>query len=280
MSINLPLIFLAAVIITGLIWLFDLLVLKKPRREKQAVIDAQFEGRSLDDPTTQKLHEEASLAVREPVIVEYAKSFFPLLLVVFVLRSFLFEPFQIPSGSMIPTLKIGDFIIVNKHSYGIRNPITNKTVISVGEPVRGDVAVFFPPHQPTTYYIKRVIGLPGDEISYNDHVLTINGVEVKENLLSMVPAVNPQYRFLTETLDGREYQVHKNLIPGYLSRRNNLVVPEGHYFMMGDNRDHSSDSRDWGTVSETALVGRAVVVWMHWDNFFSIPSFSTAGKIH
>lgn len=279
MSINLPLIFLIAVVVAGLIWLFDVLVLQKPRREKQAAIDAQFSGRSLEDANTKALYEEASAQIKEPTLVEYAKSFFPLLLIVFVLRSFFYEPFQIPSGSMIPTLKIGDFILVNKFTYGIRNPITNETMIATGQPKRGDVAVFFPPHQPDIYYIKRVIGLPGDRISYNDHVLTINGIEISETLIARVPAVNAQYRLIKETVDGHEYQVHKNIIPGYLSRRNEVIVPDGHYFMMGDNRDHSSDSRDWGVVSETALVGRADAVWMHWDSFFSIPSFSHVGAI-
>lgn len=279
MSINLPLVFFIAVVVAGLIWLFDALVLQKPRREKQKAIEAQFAGRSLDDANTKALYDEAMGRIKEPTLVEYAKSFFPLLLIVFVLRSFFYEPFQIPSGSMIPTLKIGDFILVNKFTYGIRNPITNDTLIEMDSPKRGDVAVFFPPHQPQTYYIKRVIGLPGDRISYNDHVLTINGIEVNETLIARVPAVNAQYRLVKETLDGGEYQVHKNIIPGYLSRRNELVVPDGHYFMMGDNRDHSSDSRDWGVVSEKALVGRADVVWMHWDSFFSIPSFSNVGAI-
>lgn len=279
MSINLPLVFFIAVVVAGLIWLFDALVLQKPRREKQKAIETQFAGRSLDDANTKALYDEAMGRIKEPTLVEYAKSFFPLLLIVFVLRSFFYEPFQIPSGSMIPTLKIGDFILVNKFTYGIRNPITNDTLIEMDSPKRGDVAVFFPPHQPQTYYIKRVIGLPGDRISYNDHVLTINGIEVNETLVARVPAVNAQYRLVKETLSGHEYQVHKNIIPGYLSRRNELVVPEGHYFMMGDNRDHSSDSRDWGVVSEKALVGRADVVWMHWDSFFSIPSFSDVGAI-
>lgn len=279
MSINLSLVFLVLTLVAGVVWLIDALFFQKKREARQAAVTAQFSDRAHDDPAVQAQLQTALDKVREPSVVEYAKSFFPILVVVFVLRAFLYEPFQIPSGSMIPTLKIGDFILVNKHSYGVRNPVTNSVMIATGEPKRGDVAVFFPPHQPTTYYIKRVIGVPGDVISYNDHVLTVNGVEIEQTFVSQIPAVNPRLRVVGETLNGHHYLTHKHLVPGYLSRRNNVVVPEGHYFMMGDNRDESSDSRDWGMVSEEALVGRATVVWMHWKNFLSIPSFADVRKI-
>src|SRR5690554_6724288 len=176
MSINLPLILTLAVFITGLIWLYDVLVLARPRREALAAVDQQFSKLNLAEEQKQAAYAEArETAGREPVLVEYSKSFFPVLLVVFVLRSFLVEPFQIPSGSMEPTLDIGDFILVNKFTYGIRLPVINKEIIPINKPERGEVMVFFPPHQPKTYFIKRVIGLPGDEISYINHQLTING---------------------------------------------------------------------------------------------------------
>jgi signal peptidase I len=140
--------------------------------------------------------------------------------------------------------------------------------------------VFFPPHAPDTYYIKRVIGLPGDHISYNNHVLTINGQVIPEKLEAVLPVGAPYQRLVKETIDGKEFTAYKHLIPGDLSRQGSWVVPEGHYFMMGDNRDNSYDSRGWGFVSEDAIVGKAFAVWMHWETFFSIPSFNHAGVIH
>lgn len=279
-SINLPLILTLAVLVTGLVWLFDALVLARPRKEKVAAVEKQFSGMALETEQQKTAYEDAkSVAGREPVLVEYAKSFFPVLFIVFFLRSFLVEPFQIPSGSMIPTLEVGDFILVNKFAYGIREPITNTQLIPVGKPQRGDVMVFFPPHAPDTYYIKRVIGIPGDHISYINHVLTINGKVIEEKLLAELPVGAPYYRTVTETIDDKTFTANKHLQPGHLSVRGSWVVPEGHYFMMGDNRDNSLDSRDWGTVSEDAIVGKAFAVWMHWDKFLSIPSFDHVGVI-
>lgn len=279
-SINLPLILTLAVLVTGLVWLFDAFVLARPRKEKVAAVEKQFCGMALDTEQQKTAYEDAkSVAGREPVLVEYAKSFFPVLFIVFFLRSFLVEPFQIPSGSMIPTLEVGDFILVNKFAYGIREPITNTQLIPVGKPQRGDVMVFFPPHAPDTYYIKRVIGIPGDHISYINHVLTINGKVIEEKLLAELPVGAPYYRTVTETIDDKTFTANKHLQPGHLSVRGSWVVPEGHYFMMGDNRDNSLDSRDWGTVSEDAIVGKAFAVWMHWDKFLSIPSFDHVGVI-
>jgi signal peptidase I len=279
-SINLPLILTLAVLVTGLVWLFDALVLARPRKEKVAAVDKQFTGMALETEQQKTAYEDAkSVAAREPVLVEYAKSFFPVLFIVFFLRSFLVEPFQIPSGSMIPTLEVGDFILVNKFAYGIREPITNTQLIPVSKPQRGDVMVFFPPHAPTTYYIKRVIGVPGDHISYINHVLTINGKVIEEKLVAELPAGAPYLRMVKETIDDKTFTAFKHLQPGPLSVRGSWVVPEGHYFMMGDNRDNSLDSRDWGVVSENAIVGKAFAVWMHWDKFFSVPSFDHVGVI-
>lgn len=279
-SINLPLILTLAVLITGLVWLFDALVLARPRKAKLAAVEKQFAGVALETDAQKNAFEDAkAVAAQEPAVVEYSKSFFPVLFIVFFLRSFLVEPFQIPSGSMIPTLQIGDFILVNKFAYGIRMPVLNKEVIPVGKPQRGDVMVFFPPHAPETYYIKRVIGIPGDRISYNNHVLTINGNIVPEKLGAMLPVGEPRLRLVTETIDGKEFTAYKHLIPGSLSRRGTWEIPAGHYFMMGDNRDNSLDSREWGFVSEDAIVGKAFAIWMHWDTFFSIPSFSRASAI-
>jgi len=300
MSINLPLILSLAVLVTGLIWLFDALVWARPRKQRLDAIDQQFAGflkqpvpdadadKSVkaDYETRLSAYQSAhDVAGHQPSFVEFSKSFFPVLLLVFVLRSFLAEPFQIPSGSMEPTLDVGDFILVNKYTYGIRLPVLNKKIISVNDPERGDVMVFFPPHLPETYFIKRVIGLPGDEIEYRNHQLFINGELVQESAEERLPTGNPYYRRVHETIDGKEFTTHKNLIPGELSgepRRGfagKWKVPEGHYFMMGDNRDHSSDSRQWLFVSEDAIVGKAFAIWMHWDSLFSIPSFDRVGKI-
>jgi signal peptidase I len=298
MNFNLPLILTLAVFITGLVWLFDALVLARPRKQKIAAVDHQFigvktsseavgSGPKTTDERAQAAYESArAAAAKEPALIEYSKSFFPVLLLVFVLRSFIAEPFQIPSGSMEPTLEVGDFILVNKFTYGIRLPVINKKIIDINQPKRGDVMVFFPPHMPETYFIKRVIGLPGDQIKYINHVLYINGEVVEENLQALLPAGNPYYRQVTETIDDRTFATKKNLEPGILSGQPNVryagtwQVPDGYYFMMGDNRDNSADSRDWGVVSEDAIVGKAFAVWMHWDSLFSIPSFGRAGVIN
>jgi signal peptidase I len=174
---------------------------------------------------------------------------------------------------------VGDFILVNKFAYGLRVPVLNKVFIPVSKPQRGDVMVFFPPHQPKTYFIKRVIGLPGDHISYNNHVLSINGKVIEEKLVAELPAGAPVLRMVTENIDDKEFTAYKHIQPSRLSVRGSWVVPEGNYFMMGDNRDNSGDSRVWGTVSEDAIVGKAFAVWMHWEEFLSIPSFSNVGVV-
>jgi len=205
-----------------------------------------------------------------------------------VLRSFLVEPFQIPSSSMVPTLEVGDFILVNKFTYGIRLPVIRTKVIDINDPKRGDVMVFFPPHE-KRYFIKRVVGLPGDRIDYIDNQLFINGAKIAEELQAQLPANRPFYEIYKEALGDIEHQTQKNI--GYianfsdredgLKRRysNNYIIPEGHYFMMGDNRNNSSDSRVWGPVPEENIVGKAFAIWMHWEGLSSLPSFSRVGTI-
>lgn len=248
MDINFPLVLLILVIISGFVWFLDKLVLAKKRA---------------DGPT--------------PTWIEYSGSFFPVLLVVFVLRSFLYEPFQIPSGSMIPTLKVGDFILVNKYSYGLRLPVSGSKVVSIGSPERGDVMVFFPPND-DRYFIKRVIGLPGDEIRIVNNQLYVNGEAAKQEPLAEI-SDDPRFVLAEENLTGVKHRIQKGRIPGRLGRNYSIVVPDGHYFMVGDNRDNSSDSRVWGPVPEKNIVGKAVAVWMHWQSFKSLPSFSGAGRI-
>jgi signal peptidase I len=209
--------------------------------------------------------------------VEFMGSLAPVLGLVLVLRSFVVEPFQIPSSSMVPTLKVGDFILVNKWTYGIRLPVVRNKIIELNSPERGDVMVFFPPHE-ERYFIKRVVGLPGDEIHVLNGVLYINGDKMTQKVLvDEKPA--PRSVVMTEDLTGVEHAMQKRLLPTRLSQNFTAVVPEGHYFMMGDNRDNSSDSRVWGPVPEDRIVGRAFARWMFWDKFFSLPSFERAGKI-
>lgn len=207
-------------------------------------------------------------------LVENARSLTPILALVFFIRSFLFEPFQIPSGSMEKTLLIGDFILVNKFNYGIRMPVWRNKLISNNDPERGDVMVFFPPHK-DQYYIKRVVGLPGDLVEYNNKVLTING-EVQEQVLMPIRK-RSLFQDRIEKLGNVEHKIKINIA----TQRNENIsirVPDGHYFMLGDNRDNSQDSRSWGAVSEKRIVGKAVAIWMHKEPGWNLPSFKRAGS--
>lgn len=204
-----------------------------------------------------------------PLIVEYAKSFFPIFLIVLILRSFIFEPFKIPSGSMMPTLLIGDFILVNKYDYGIRLPVLNNKVIENETPERGDIVVFRYPEDPSIPYIKRVVGLPGDKISYGNKTLYINDISVTQVLNGRYNASGSG-----KMMDGVSLRIenlgeakHEILIsPNRPSQELEVQVPEGHYFVLGDNRDNSKDSRFWGFVPDENLVGRAFMIWMNWDS--------------
>jgi signal peptidase I len=216
-----------------------------------------------------RLREEKSgVSARMPLIVEYSKAFFPVILAVFLLRAFIVEPFRIPSGSMLPSLFIGDFILVSKSSYGIKLPVLKRQIAPVGLPDRGDVMVFRFPKNPKTNFIKRVIGTPGDIVSYHNKRLSINGNPLP---LEEVELVNWQ----TEDQDGRvqtflesvNEESHTIMIDSQRSSGSIRVkVPEGHYFVMGDNRDHSNDSRYWGFVPEEFIVGKAFFIWFSWDS--------------
>jgi len=220
--------------------------------------------------TTESDSREAPGALQ--ILVEYARSFFPVLLFVLIIRSFIFEPFRIPSGSMMPTLLEGDFIFVQKFAYGLRLPVTETKVIETGNPERGDVIVFRLPSDPSINYIKRVIGLPGDEVVYERQRLTINGETVS---LQRGADATFDVPVFVEDLDGR---VHDILVsnPQFSTRDGTYRVPEGHYFVMGDNRDRSRDSRFIGAVPERFLVGEAVRVWMHFVPW-SMPDWARIG---
>jgi signal peptidase I len=198
------------------------------------------------------------------------------LAVVFVLRSFLYEPFQIPSSSMVPTLEVGDYILVNKYHYGIRLPIVRTKVVDLTSPQRGDVMVFFAPHMNDTYFIKRVIGLPGDRVSYRGKQIFVNETAVPREWQGF-SGNQGRNRVGEEQLGDNPHLMQVDT--GVLARDFSVTVQPGHYFMMGDNRDNSSDSRIWGQVPERDIVGKAVAIWMHWDSFFSVPSFSRVGAI-
>jgi signal peptidase I len=245
-------ILVAATVLTGVIWGLDSWLLK-PKR----MAAAQASGVAPEN-------------VREPVAVEYARSFFPVILIVLLIRSFLFEPFRIPSDSMMPTLLDGDFIFVNKYAYGLRLPVVNAKIVAIDAPQRGDVIVFRLPSDPATNYIKRLVGLPGDRISVRDDQLYVNGERVPVRLdgfyrgVGQSGARNPNARLGIEKLGNTEHQV---LYQDRRPRDYDEVVPEGHYFFMGDNRDNSRDSRfpEVGFVPERNLVGKAVRIWLNWD---------------
>jgi signal peptidase I len=263
---------------SGLIWLLDALFLAPGRRRALAALQSEYPGWEEEGSAAAgKYQARAREVASQPTVVEYARSFFPVLLVVFVLRSFLVEPFQIPSSSMVPTLQVGDYILVNKYTYGIRLPVLRTKVMSLNEPQRGDVMVFFPPHMNDTYFIKRVVGLPGDTITYRNKRLYVNGEPVDREPLGVLPIGDSRFEMGMEILGERRHlmQVDQMRQPRDFS----LVVKDGHYFMMGDNRDNSSDSRIWGQVPEKDIVGKAFAIWMHWDSLFSIPSFSRVGLI-
>ncbi len=209
----------------------------------------------------------------DPAVVDYARSFFPVFLLVLLLRSFLFEPFRIPSDSMTPTLLHGDFILVNKFDYGIRLPVVNEKVVDLGEPARGDIVVFRYPVDSKTPYIKRVIGVPGDHVVYRNKKLTINGKEMPLSLTGVFHTDgiardnNGMYEY-REQLGPLQHNILM-LPPDYpamMSDNVDLIVPEGSYFVMGDNRDNSKDSRYWGFVPDENLVGRAFFIWMNWSS--------------
>lgn len=296
---NFALVMLVLLVITGAVWLFDVFFLRRTRDSavrgelEQAAVhlqplpgesDAQYRSRK-----DEKLEEIRARVPKEPWWVEYSKSFFPVILVVFLLRSFLVEPFKIPSGSMIPTLLVGDFILVNKFTYGIRLPVINLKILDVKHPQRGEVMVFRYPENPSQDYIKRVIGVPGDTVAYVDKQLTINGQKVP-----LTPQGDYQYaesglnyttsRQLSEELDSHTHSVlitpeiavqvgnvrafpHRENCE-YNDRGQGFVcrVPEGHYFLMGDNRDRSSDSRYWGFVPERNIVGKAFMIWWNFGD--------------
>jgi len=252
------LIMFIALLVTGIIWAADHFIWKPVR------------GRTAESlRNAGKPDAEVNGARHEPLIVEYARAFFPVILFVFLLRSFLVEPFRIPSGSMMPGLLAGDFILVNKFTYGLRLPIINQKVVNLSAPERGDVMVFRYPADPSINYIKRVIGLPGDRIVYRDKKLYINNLPMPQAPMGDYTYENESgrnvifARRIQESFNGKLHDIL--LSEGQNSNVLEFNVPDGHYFMMGDNRDRSNDSRYWGMVPEANVVGRAFLIWFSWN---------------
>lgn len=285
--------------VSGAIWLLDRLLLAGARKRRAAAFEAMA-ALSPEEREARSRH-----ALQESTAVEYARSFFPVLLLILLFRSFIAEPFKIPSGSMMPTLLVGDFILVNKFAYGLRLPVLNKKIVGIGEPKRGDVFVFrYPgyscvrggrversgnpcsePIVPVRKedYIKRVIGLPGDEITYRDKTLYINGQQITQTPLG--PYVGPSEagrsmagaQVMQEDLGDVQHRMMEN--PQiWVGHEGTWKVPDGMYFAMGDNRDNSADSRFWGFVPEANLVGRAFLIWMNFDNGVDFSRIGTVIK--
>jgi signal peptidase I len=302
---NFALLLFMATVVTGVYWLAEQFYFLPKRQIAAALLEQQAVARQAElakmgiaktEIHGQEMQQAQSKIIMQPWWLDWTAGLFPVIVIVFLLRSFLFEPFKIPSGSMIPTLLVGDLILVNKFTYGVRLPVINTKILEMGQPQRGDVMVFRYPPKPSLDYIKRVIGVPGDEVSYLNKQLAINGKP-------LVTTALPEYfdedsmhysKQFEETIprEGGENK-HKLLnddnrpafIPGtdnfafkqncnYSAQGVVCKVPEGHYFMMGDNRDNSLDSRYWGFVPEKNIVGKAFFVWMNFGNLRRVGAFN------
>lgn len=293
---NFALILFILMIVTGIIWFLDVFHLSKKRKkiadETLAAWDKKqagllSEGIKPDEKAREELREKL---LKQPIWIEYSGSFFPVIAAVFFLRSFLYEPFKIPSSSMLPTLEVGDFILVNKYTYGIRLPVVNQKIVSINDPQRGDMVVFKYPKEPSLDYIKRVVGVGGDEVIYRDKQLIVNGEVARYQPMpdyldterlnyarQFIEKIGPiEHRILTEekrpsyVLNPDAYPYRDMCI--YNTDGFACKVPKGHYFMMGDNRDNSLDSRYWGFVPDEYIVGKAFFVWMNLNDMKRIGS--------
>ncbi len=297
---NFALLLFMATVVTGLYWLAERYYFLPQRNQAAALLDSEAAQRTakLDKLGIKQVDSDLVLAkaqlLQQPWWLDWTAGLFPVIAVVFLLRSFLFEPFKIPSGSMIPTLWVGDLILVNKFHYGVRLPVINKKITDGNQPQRGDVMVFRYPPKPTLDYIKRVVGVPGDEVAYINKRLSINGKPVvtsqipeffDEDAMRYFPQFEEQLNGVTHRLlndESRRAGISDAEVMDFAQRGNcrysaeGVVckVPEGHYFMMGDNRDNSLDSRYWGFVPDKNIVGKAFFVWMNFGNLKRIGSFN------
>lgn len=295
---NFALLLLLLTLVTFAYWLAERLRFKPAREAAAATLESQDGARRANlakmgiDKVDGDVVEAKRRLLAQPWWLDWTAGLFPVILIVFLLRSFLFEPFKIPSGSMVPTLMVGDLILVNKFHYGVRLPVLNKKIIANHDPQRGDVMVFRYPVDPRVDYIKRVVGVPGDEVAYLNQKLTINGQPVPtqalgefydEDSLRYVPMFSEQlgpveHRILVDPRrpaffggDQKAFPMHENC--RYPPEGVICKVPPGHYYMMGDNRDNSQDSRFWGFVPDENIVGKAFFVWMNFGNLRRIGAF-------
>ena len=298
---NFALLLFMATVVTGVYWLAERFYFL-PQRQK-AANNLQVQTDQLRTNLNQQgitkvdnvdLDNAKAQLMQQPWWLDWTAGLFPVILVVFLLRSFLFEPFKIPSGSMIPTLLVGDLILVNKYHYGVRLPVINKKITEGNKPQAGDVMVFRYPPKPSLDYIKRVVGVPGDEVAYLNKRLTINGKAIAtanlpeffdEDAMRYFPQFEERLGAAKHKLlndDGRRAGISDAEALDFVGRAGcrysaeGVVckVPDGHYFMMGDNRDNSLDSRYWGFVPEANIVGKAFYVWMNFGNLKRIGSFN------
>ena len=294
---NFALLLFLATFVTGLYWVAERLWYLPRRRRAAAELEAQARERDARlagqgvAPVEEDVAEAKHKILAQPWWLDWTAGLFPVILAVFVLRSFLFEPFKIPSGSMIPTLLVGDLILVNKFTYGLRLPVVNTKLTQGTPPKRGDVMVFRYPPKPSLDYIKRVVGVPGDEVAYLNKKLTINGQPVETNKLPdfFDPDAMRYFRQFEERLGEKNHRLlNDDERPAFVAGVDDFPfkqncrysvegvvcrVPEGHYFMMGDNRDNSLDSRYWGFVPDKNIVGRAFLIWMNFANLSRVGSF-------
>jgi signal peptidase I len=244
MHFNFPLILVILTVVSGLIWLIDMLFFARRRKAE---------------------------AKKMPVLIDYARSFFPILLVVLIIRSFIIQPFRVPTGSLEPTILPNEFVLVNQFAYGLRLPAINTKVFNVGEPKKGDIVVFRFPPNPKVDFIKRVVGTPGDHVVYKNKVLYINGKEMKQTYtkdgVDIEPEGNIPVQVKEENLSGVKHDIIlRKDDDGSVGTEVDVVVPKKMYFMMGDNRDGSADSRYWGFVPEANLDGKGFFIWLSWDS--------------
>lgn len=267
MNFDFALLLTVLTLLTGVVWLIDALLFARKRKEAARAVEGE---------------EAQATALRPTAVVEYSKSFFPVLLIVLVFRSFVFEPFRIPSGSMLPNLLIGDFIVVNKYAYGLRLPVLNTKILDVGQPERGDVVVFRKPAAPGlqkdpqagTTFVKRLVGIPGDRVRYVNHQLYINGEAIPYTPIGSGRYVGDAGNagaagelLFSEALPGKTHSMLQTARPlNELQLHSELSLGPGEYFMLGDNRDNSADGRAFGVVREEDLVGKVTYIWFHFDS--------------
>ena len=276
-SMDFAVILSIATLVSGVIYGLDTLILKRFREKLLAHVEDRYTS---DEEVRQTV-------AAEPELIEYSRSFFPVLLIVLALRSFMIEPYQIPSSSMEPTLLVGDFIAVNKWAYGLRVPVLGTEIVPIGKPNNGDMIVFKPPHEPSRTFIKRVVGIPGDHVRYDRDlkVVYLNGEPLlhEEQEFGVDPNGRKVISSYTEQLGDITHLVQKlhfqsdSAYHSSVSNPEGFTVPEGKYFVLGDNRDQSADSRYWGFVEENAILGKAFAIWMHWSSGF--PSFGRVGMV-